>query len=193
MKRSEIIVTRRALRLPGYCTITDVDMDGDYVSPLQIQSNSESAPVLLAYNWLDAESVRLDHAVLRVHGYLPGIPFNNVVTMALGFCGITRSDIYMTQVFHLLPAAGRSSSIPANDLDYSFDAVTRHELVERKVIALGTSAAATCKRFGVTPEQVVDHPSARGLGRTVRAKAEHLANAIRATHPALQISRRNSL
>jgi len=177
---AELIALRRAFRLDSYCTLADVGMDGDYVSPLQIASNSPAGPVLLAYNWLDAASARKHHEVLRERGYLPGILFNKVVDRALAACGLTRADVYMTQAFHLLPPVGRSSTIPAKHLDASFNAITRHELKGRKVIAMGADAAGACKRNGVPADRVVDHPSARGPGCTVESKARELASAIQA-------------
>ena len=61
----ELIAARRAFRLDSYCTLADVDMDGGYVSPLQIAAQSPTGPVLLAYHWLDAGSVRTNYKVLR--------------------------------------------------------------------------------------------------------------------------------
>lgn len=178
----ELIAKRRAFCLPGsgYCTLGDVGMDGEYISPLQISSGSLTGPVLLAYHWLDAPSARAHQAVLRKCGYLPGILFNRVVDHALALCGKARADVYMTQTFHLLPPKGRSSYVPNRHLDASFKAITRHELEGRKVVALGVTAAGTCRRNGIEPDRVVDHPCARGLGRTIEGKAGELAAAIQA-------------
>jgi hypothetical protein len=174
VERSELIARRRAFRLPGYCTLADVGLDGEYVSPPQITSHSETGPVLLAYNWLDAQTAR-DHAsALRQCGYLKGMVFNNIVDAALAHSGITRADIYITQAFHLLPQS-RSDQIPQKEMDASFGAVTRYELEGRKIIALGGAAAGCCSRAGITPYKVVPHPSARiGTDR----KVESLSTAI---------------
>jgi hypothetical protein len=172
---------RRAFRLPGYLTLADVDMDGDYVSPMQMKSHSPTGPVLLAFNWADAATVRKKYPILREHGYLPAILFNKVVDAALKNCNMSRSGVYITQAFHLLRPEGMSGSLPAKCMNASFQAVTRHELVGRRVIALGIDAATTCQRNGVLPDRVVDHPSARGPGRTIAAKAAELAAAIKAT------------
>ncbi len=177
---SELIAARRAFALADYYTLAEVGMDGEYVTPLQIEAHSPTGPVLLAYNWLDAVAAQENQTVLRERGYLPNILFNKVVDRALGICGLTRADIYMTQVFHLLPPSDRSSSVPSRLLDCSFRAITYHELTGRKVVALGTAAARTCRHNGIEPNYVVDHPSARGLGRTIEGKAGELARAIRA-------------
>jgi hypothetical protein len=67
-----LIAARRAFWLPGYVTLADVGMDGEYVTPLQIAAQSPTGPVLLAHHWLDAVSARKHQAVLRQLGYLPG-------------------------------------------------------------------------------------------------------------------------
>jgi hypothetical protein len=175
VERSELIARRRAFRLPGYCTLADVGLDGEFVSPPQITSHSETGPVLLAYNWLDAQTAR-DHAVaLRECGYLKGMIFNNIVDAALARAGITRADIYITQAFHLLPSR-RSDAVRQPDLDASFDVITRHELSGRRIIALGGAAARSCERAGIEPHQVVMHPSARiSNGDKIQALAAALA------------------
>jgi hypothetical protein len=111
-----------------------VGFDGNWVTPYQKASCSPDGPVPVAYNWLDAPSVETHRAVLEEYGFLPGIVFNNVLDEALAICGIDRRGLYITQAFHLLPST-RSGSIAARDIDKSFDAVTRHELVGRRVIA----------------------------------------------------------
>jgi hypothetical protein len=170
-----IIARRRAFHLAPYATLADVGLDGEYVSPLQIRANSATGPVLLAYHWIDAATAREKAEFLRDWGYVPEITFNKVVDAALGACGLTRANVYMTQAFHLLPTT-RSAAVPARDIDASFVAVTRYELEGRQVIALGTAAAQACKRGGVTPARTVMHPSARGL--SIEAKAAVLARAI---------------
>ena len=173
----DLVARRRAFRLPGYATLADVKMDGEYVSPLQMMSNSPTGPVLLAYHWSDVETLEKNEGV-RECGYLKGSIFNKVVDRALQICGMKRADVYMTQVFHLLPLEDRSAYVPPADLDASFAAITRYELEGRKVIAMGGAAAGACARGGITPLRVVSHPSARS--RTVEAKAAELADAIRA-------------
>ena len=170
-----LIARRRAFRLPGYATLADVGLDGEYVSPLQICAGSPTGPALVAYHWLEADTARAKAACLRKLGYLPNIIFNKVVDAALAQCGLCRGDVYMTQAFHLLPAH-RSSVVPVRDVDASFAAVTRFELQGRRVIALGHAAALACKRNGVVPAAAVMHPSARGL--SIGAKAAALARVI---------------
>ena len=177
MTYDEIVARRRALRIDGYLSLADVGFDGDWVTPYQKASSSPDGPVLVAYNWLDAPSVEMYRATLQQHGFLPGIIFNNVLDRALAICHIGRRDLYITQAFHLLPAK-RSGSISARDIDKSFDAVTRHELAGRRVIALGRDAAEACQRHRVS-HVAVRHPSARGPGLTLAAKAGELARAIK--------------
>ncbi|MBJ3786548.1 hypothetical protein [Devosia sediminis] len=174
MSYEEIVRKRKSFALPGYKSLFDVGLDGDYVSPLQINSRSRSGPVLVAYNWFDAPSAMQHAAVLRKYGYMPGIPFNVVMDKALAIAKMSRADIYMTQAFHLLPA-GRSDSISFQDVDASFDSITRFEVEGRKVVALGGQAARACRRFGVSCLEV-PHPSAR-IG-TYDYKAELIAAAL---------------
>ena len=65
----DIVERRRALRIPGYATLTDVGLDGDWVTPYQMASRSPSGPVLVAYNWIDAPSVEEHRAVLEANGF----------------------------------------------------------------------------------------------------------------------------
>lgn len=132
-------------------------------------------PVLIAYNWFDAPSALKFAPTLRQFGYMPGIPFNVVLEKALNLVGKTRADVYMTQAFHLLPS-GRSDRIPFRDVEASFDQITRHEVRDRKVIALGEQAARACRRFAVECVEV-PHPSAR-IG-TYDFKASLIAAALR--------------
>jgi hypothetical protein len=118
-------------------------------------------PVLVAHHWLDAQTVRQNRATLEKYCYLPGIPFNVVLDQALSICGITRAKLSVTQAFHLLPPNDRCYTIPARDVDVSFEAVTRHEVLGRSVIALGTAAARAWDRHGIH-HIPLPHPSARG-------------------------------
>ena len=168
------IARRRALEIPGYLTLADAGFDGEWVTPYQISSCSPTGTALVAYNWFDAPSAVANEAVLKRLGYMPGIPFNAVLDRALRLVKLSRGDLYLTQAFHLLPAS-RSQSIAQQDIDTSFDAVTRHELEGRRVLALGTAAAAACRRHGVLAREVC-HPSARGL--TYDDKAKEIAAAL---------------
>lgn len=169
------IKRRREFVVAGYSSLSDVGLDGDYVSPLQIRSRSFSGPVLVAYNWFDAPSAVENRDMLRQHGYMPGIPFNVVLERALALAGLKRQDVYMTQAFHLLPEE-RSQSIPFRDVELSFEAITQHELAGRRVVALGGQAARACRRFGIKCAEV-PHPSAR-IGSYER-KAQLISAAFR--------------
>ena len=81
-------------------------------------SNCKTGPVLVARHWLDADSVRKHRDELK-EGYLPSMPFNKVLELALDLAGLTRADLYLTQAFHLLPHE-RSESIPQRHIDASF-------------------------------------------------------------------------
>jgi hypothetical protein len=175
--RADIIQKRRDFRIPGYKTLADLGYDGDWVSPYQIISNSSQGPCLVAYHWLDAPSAEKHRSTLQSYGYLPGIPFNNVMDLALAQSGLTRTDIYVTQAFHLLPLTDRSESIPQRFVDASFDAVTRHELRDRYVVALGNAAATACKRHGIKATEVC-HPSSRTNG-TYANRASLISEALR--------------
>ena len=52
----EIIERRRALRIPGYATLSEAGFHGEYVTPYQIFSRSPDGPVLVAFNWFDFDS-----------------------------------------------------------------------------------------------------------------------------------------
>ncbi len=169
-----IIGLRRALRLKGYQTYADVGLDGDWVSPYQIASGSPTGPVLLTYNFLDAPTAQTHRDVLRAHGFLPAMLFNRVLDLALAMSGLTRCSLYVTHAFHLLPAS-RSAAVPRWAIDLSFEAVAKHELEGRNVIALGEVAGAACLRHGVA-HRSVPHLSARGLSHM--RKAALLAEAL---------------
>ena len=176
MKRKDVIALRREFEIPGYGykTLAEVGFDGDWVTPYQKTSESTTGPVLVALHWLDAPSVDEHRDVLKEKGYLPHILFNKVVDLALEKAKLTRSDIYLTQAFHLLPR-GRSDTIPRRHIDESFNRITRHEVDGRTVIALGRAAVGACRRAGVEPIECI-HPSARGV--TVESKAEVLTEAL---------------
>lgn len=169
MTYDQIVARRRDLTIQGYMTLADLGFDGPWVTPYQIISRAPDGPVLVAYHWLDAPSVRKHRDVLASLGYLPDMPFNRVIEHALRLAGMRREQLYVTQAFHLLPAT-RSARIAAQDMDASFDAVTRHELPGRRVIALGRAASDACRRHGIN-HVAARHPSARGCTRVDKAKA----------------------
>ena len=175
----DIVRKRRDLKIDGYLSFADVGFDGDWVSPYQISSRSPDGPVLLAYNWCDAETFLQKRRDIEPGGYLPGMKFNVVLQRALKIATMTRADIYVTQVFHLL-ARSRSEAIPQRALDKSFKEVTRHELEGRRVIALGSAAAQACRNYKIDCRKA-QHPSARRGGYKERAAA--LAGLLKPAQP----------
>ena len=174
MRRSGIIALRRQFSIPGYKTLADVGLDGAWVTPIQITSKSKTGPVLVGHYWLDAPSVEPNRNVLEKQGYLPDIPFNQVLTLALGQAGLTRRQVYVTQAFHLLPPEPLPR-IPSGHIQESFNRITRHEVDGRTVIALGRVAEGACRRAGVKAIECIS-PSAR---RSWEYKVERLAEALR--------------
>jgi len=161
------VTRRRALALPGYRSFADVELDGDWTTPYHLAACSPSGPVLLTYNYLDAPSANRHRATLASMGYLPTMPFNRVLDLALVQAGLTRADIYVTHAFHMLPAT-RSASIASKDIDISFDSIARHEIEGRRIIALGEAAARVCHRHALQ-HTAAPHPSARGSDFPTRA------------------------
>jgi hypothetical protein len=105
------------------------------VTPYQITPKSSEGPVLVALHWLDESSILRERPTPQDLGYLPNIRFNAVIDAALARQGLSRSDIYVTQTFHLVPRT-RSERISQSAIRRSFHEVTRFELQGRKVIAL---------------------------------------------------------
>jgi hypothetical protein len=171
----EIIDRRRALIIEPFKSLAEVGFDGPWVTPYQITSNSSEGPVLVALHWLDEASILRERATLQNLGYLPNIRFNTVIDAALARQGLSRSDIYVTQTFHLIPPT-RSERISQTAIRRSFDEVTRFELQGRKVIALGEIAAGECARHDIE-HIAVCHPSRRGSSNEQNASeiAEALA------------------
>ena len=158
-----IIKLRREFSLPRYKSLEDVNLDGEYVTPLQIVAHSRAGPCLVAYNWIDAPTAIKHHDFLAEHGYLPCIKFNKVLNRALEMVNIRREDTYMTQAFHLLPTNGRSSYISRRDLRESFNKITLHEIKGRRVVALGDDADYACRPYKDQYLNYVKtiHPSSR--------------------------------
>ena len=169
MTRSDIIAVRRKLRVPEqfqgqWTTLVDVGFDGDWVSPIQKTSNSTTGPLLVAKHWFDAESANRHRAILERCGYLPDIPFNRALDRVLEAVGLTREEIYITQACHFLPRTDRRQSVPAALMRLSIEAVTRHEVEGRRVIALGGEAQRALERAGVDFIPC-PHPSSSTAGR----------------------------
>jgi hypothetical protein len=167
LEYQEIIERRRALRIEPFKSLAEVGFDGPWVTPYQITSKSSEGPVLVALHWLDESSIVRERSTLQNLGYLPRIRFNTVIDAALARQGLSRSDIYVTQTFHLVPRA-RSERISQAAIRRSFDEVTRFELQGRKVIALGEIAAGECARHHIE-HMAVCHPSRRGYSNEQNA------------------------
>ena len=167
---------RRALKIEPFKSLADVGFDGPWVTPYEIISNSSQGPVLVALHWLDESSILAERTQLQQFGYLPGIRFNVVIDAALERIRLGRSDIYVTQAFHLIPQS-RSEQIEAKAIRRSFDEVTRFELQGRRVIALGAAAGRECARHEIK-HIAVCHPSRRGY--TNEKNAAEIAEAITA-------------
>lgn len=180
MKRAEIIARRREFVIPGYKrkykTLADVGFDGEWVTPYQMVSNSVTGPVLVAHYWLDAPQVHEHRDVLKEQGWLPGMSFNEVLTIALERANLARKDIYVTQAFHLLPYK-QWPPFPSRHVDESFDRITRHEVEGRTVIALGRVAQRACRRAGVDAIECISPSAPR---KTYDDKAKELAEALNA-------------
>ena len=159
MGYQEIIHRRRAMKIEPFKSLAEVGFDGPWVTLYQITSKSSEGPVLVALHWLDESSILKERATLQNLGYLPNIRFNKVIDAALAREGLSRSDIYVTQTFHLIPRE-RSERISQAAIRRSFDEVTRFELQGRKVIALGEIAAGECARHHIE-HIAVCHPSRR--------------------------------
>ncbi|WP_299043772.1 hypothetical protein [uncultured Tateyamaria sp.] len=153
------IAARRAFALPGYPTLAQAGFDGDYVSPIQMTSGNLTGPLLMSKDWLDAPSAAAHEHQLKRTGYLPHIPYNKVIDRVLNLLNLTRADIYITPIFHLLTPK-RSSAIPAAHARASFDAIGRHELLGRRPVALGTDSARVLRHFRID-HVTAPHPSAR--------------------------------
>ena len=169
MTRKDIIAVRRRLRVPEefqrqWATLVEVGFDGDYISPIQKTSNSATGPVLVAKHWFDAESANRHRATLERCGYLPDIPFNRALDRVLEAVRLTRGDLYITQACHFLPRTDRRKPVPAALMRLSIEAVTRHEVEGRRVIALGGEAQQALERAGVDCI-ACPHPSSSVAGR----------------------------
>ena len=182
----EIVQLRRDLEVPEgyedrYATLASAGLEGPWVTPPQLTSDSCDGPVLVGTHFLDAGSAwKYCQRIQRCGGYLPGADFNRVLDLALWLTRLHRRDIYMTQACHLLPIGNRRKRPSDAPLDESFDDVTRHELPERVVIPLGGTAARKCRawhrrepNFELRPK--VTHP---GAGGSIVVKAGELAEAL---------------
>lgn len=165
----EAVAQRRRFSWKGFRTLAEAGLEGEWVSPIQMTSGNLEGPLLISKDWLDYPSAVAHRDVLRKRGYLPAIPFNRVIDLALSRIGLTRADIYISPIFHLLPPE-RSSQIPVAAARASFETIGHLEVMGRTPIALGQDAARVLTAFGVD-HFTAPHPSARIGSFAVRAKA----------------------
>ena len=66
-----IIKLYREFSLPGYKILEDVNLDGEYVTPLRIKAHSKAGLCLVAYNWIGTPTAIEHRDSLAEHGYLP--------------------------------------------------------------------------------------------------------------------------
>src|SRR5437763_12040411 len=111
---------RRAAKIEPFKSLAYVVFFFKQTTAYEIISNSSQGPVLVALHWLDESSILAERTQLQQFGYLPGIRFNVVIDAALERIRLGRSDIYVTQAFHLIPQS-RSEQIEANAIRRSFD------------------------------------------------------------------------
>ena len=71
--------------------------------------------------------------MLERFGYLPDIRFNTVIDMALKRQCLERSDIYVTQTFHLIPKR-RSERIPPSAIRRSLTKLLNMSFAEGKLL-----------------------------------------------------------
>ncbi|WP_216646961.1 hypothetical protein [Roseivivax sp. THAF197b] len=154
--------------------MTDIGLDLPLVSPYQLSCGNPEGPVLISYNHMDAPTARAHRDRIAQDGYLPEMLFNRVLDRALEMAGLQRADLYLTHAFHALPET-RSGVIPKPSVMESFERITRHEINDRPVIALGQVASECCAAFDV-PHRSVPHLSARGM--SIEVKARLLAEAL---------------
>ena len=94
--------------------------------------------MLVGKHWIDEESAKQYRAILERLGYVPGMPFNCGLDLALECAGLTRKDIYITQACHFLPRGReRRKRVPSKLMECSVKEVTQYEVEGRRVIALG--------------------------------------------------------
>ena len=170
----EIVDRRRALKVEPYKSLAASDLTGLGLRHTKLLRDHSKGPFLVALHWLDEPSILAERATLQSLGYLPRIRFNLVIDRALASRGLSRSDIYVTQTFHLIPRT-RSERISQAAIRRSFNEVTRFELENRAVIALGAMAASECARCKID-HIAVCHPSRRG--HTNETNATEIADAF---------------
>ena len=160
-----------------YATLSEVGLDGPWVTPLQKTSNRACELVLVAQDYLDtARAAEHREQILDGDGYCPGTKFRAVLSGALAVAERDLSRVYVTQAVHMIPRTRwtrtksgkwRKEEVrhDADLVDWAFREVTQYEVAGRTVVAMGKVAARACRVAGFPPDGVTDHPSHRRKGR----------------------------
>ena len=187
-ERNRLIAERDKLE-PGdhadkFTTLKAADWHrGDWISPPQFVSDDPYGPVVMGSHWLGYESATSASnraAIARYGGYLPRMPFNRVLDLALYYARLTRRDIYITQACHLIPLNRDMEAVPEELWRESYEAVTRDEIRRRPVIALGKPARLLCEHYRseIPDMEHLDHPS-YARPQVFEVRAREMARALR--------------
>ena len=175
-ERARLVSERDALEVPEalrgqFCRLADAGWGARWVSPIQETSHDPDGPVVMGTHWLDAEGAERRRADVDWYGgYLPDMDFNRVLDLALWYAGLTRWDVYVTQAAHYMPLAGPRAGVRKALWQPSFERVTRYEIGERPVLALGGVAQRVCRAYGVR-HLPFPHPGTSGPTRQRQARA----------------------
>ena len=183
-RRQWIEARRNDLKVPdGYKTLNYAGLDkeeDEWVTPPQMTSDSHDGLVLVAKDFLSFEKARdKSKRIRRYGGYLPELGFNKVLDCALCRAGLSRENIYLTQVVHLLPCGTASKNHRKEVAGDSFEKVTAHEIRGRVVVALGDLAIRYCCSSTAAAKRVFKtiHPSARR--GTEEERAQKIADKLK--------------
>ena len=105
----EIVERRRTLKIETFKSLADLGFDGPWITPYQITSNSLKGPVLVALHWLDESSILDERTALQHLGFCRVFGSMSSLMLLLRRVHLSRSDIYVTQTFHLVPKSLQSS------------------------------------------------------------------------------------
>lgn len=160
----KLLALRKRLPAPeGYRTLAYAGLD-DYITPPQQTAFHRTGIALVGKHFLDAKTAKeCRDAIVGNGGFCPCVPFRERLEEALGRVGLCLGQVYVTQAFHFLPEEDRSDEPPAELLHASFNAITKHELRGRTVIALGGTAARACRKAKI-PRIQAPHPARRRGG-----------------------------
>ena len=180
MEYEDIVRKRDELTAGEYTnefgTLREAGWHRDWVTPIQQSSHDPCGPVVMGTHWSDVTSAEKRRARIKWYGgYDPRKRFNRVLDLALWKANLSRRDVYVTQACHLLPRNDRHQNVPEALWRESYEAVTRHEIRGRPVIALGEVARLVCENYGLL-HRSLPHPSARRS--TDEAKARDISTAL---------------